>query len=76
MSSEKLFDTIKDGAWHSLNELADQIGAPIDRLVTYARSLSEQSIVKYEERTQRIRIEPDWKILIPGEIEQTTKNKK
>jgi len=76
LSSEKLFNTIKDGAWHNLNELADQIGAPIERLVAYARSLSEQHIVKYEEKTQKIRIEPDWKILLPSEIEQTSKTGK
>jgi predicted transcriptional regulator len=74
LTSEKLFDTLKDGAWHNLNELARQIGAPVDKLVVYARSLSEQGIVKFEEATQRMRIEPEWKILIPNDIEQTKKN--
>jgi hypothetical protein len=75
LSSEKLFDTIKDGAWHNLNELADQIGTPIDKLVAYARSLSEKGIIKYEESTQRIRIEPEWKMLLPSAIEEPTKTR-
>jgi predicted transcriptional regulator len=67
LSSQKLFDTLKDGAWHNLKNLADEIGAPIDKLIECARSLSDQGIIKYEENTQRIKIEPEWKILLPDE---------
>lgn len=78
LNSEKLFDTIKDGAWHNLNEIADQIAVPIDKLVEYARFLSKKGIAKYEENTQRIRIEPEWKILLPDETElaRATESKK
>ena len=67
MSSEKLFETIKDGAWHNLNELAEQVGAPIDKLVEYARFLHKKGIAEYEETTQQIRIVPQWKTLLPDE---------
>ena len=76
LASEKLFDTIKDGAWHNLNELADQLGIPTDKLVEYARFLHKKGIAKYEENTQRIRIEPEWKTLLPDETKLMTDSTK
>ena len=67
LSSEKLFTTIKDGAWHNLNELADQIGVPVAKLIECAYDLCAKGIVRYQEDSQRIKIEPEWKILIPDE---------
>jgi len=72
LTSEKLFNTIKDGSWHHLNELADQIGTSIDRLVDCTRILSDQGIVTYEENTQRIKIKPEWKTRLPEENPITT----
>ena len=67
MSCEKLFTTIKDGAWHSLNELAGQIGIPVDKLVVCARDLCDKGIARFQEDTREIRIEPEWKQLLPDE---------
>ena len=67
LSSEKLFTTIKDGAWHNLDELADQIGVPVTKLIEYIRDLCDKGIVKYQENTQRLKIEPGWEILFPDE---------
>ena len=72
MASEKLFETIKDGAWHNLTELAEQLGIPIDKLVEYARFLHKKGIAKYEETTQKIQIEPEWKTLLPNETKLKT----
>jgi DNA-binding IclR family transcriptional regulator len=76
LSSEILFETLKDGAWHSLTELSDQLGVPIDKLIEYACLLSKQGMVKFEENTQRIKILPEWKILLPDETQLMKENKK
>jgi hypothetical protein len=76
LSSERLFETIKDGAWHKLDELANQIGVPLDKLIEYARFLSKKGIAEYEENTQRIKIVPEWKILLPDETQLMTENRK
>ena len=67
MSSERLFTAIKDGEWHKLNELASQIEFPLAKLEECARDLGEKGIVEYREATQEIRMEPEWKILLPNE---------
>jgi predicted transcriptional regulator len=67
LSCEKLFTAIKDGAWHNLNELASQTEISVAKLVECARDLSDKSIIKYREDTQEIRIEPEWKQLLPDE---------
>ena len=72
LSCEKLFTAIKDGAWHNLNELANQIEIPIAQLTECARDLSDKGIIEYQEETQQIRIEPEWKTLLPDETLLTT----
>jgi DNA-binding IclR family transcriptional regulator len=73
LSSEEFFDTIKDGTWHKLNELADQLKVPFEKLIELSLSLNNQGIIQYQEETQRIKIKPEWKALFPDEI-QTTPN--
>jgi len=67
LGSEKLFITIKDGAWHDLSELAAEIEIPIDKLIECARDLCDKGIIEYQEDTQRMKIEPKWEILLPDE---------
>ncbi len=67
MSSEKLFSTLKDGAWHNINDLAPNLGIPAVKLAECARDLRDKGIVEYEEETQRIKIEPKWVTLLPDE---------
>ena len=74
MSSEKLFNIMKDGDWHNLTELADKIEAPVTKLIEFAKLLAEQGIITYEKDTQRIRIDPEWKTILPGPIEKPAKN--
>ena len=65
MSCERLFTTIKDGAWHNLNELASQTEIPIEKLLECTRDLCDKGIARFQEETQEIRIEPEWKQLLP-----------
>jgi hypothetical protein len=67
LNIEELFDIIKDGEWHDVTELADQIEIQIDKLIEFSKFLSEQGIIKYEDKTHRIKIEPEWKGILPIE---------
>ena len=67
LSCEKLFAALKDGAWHNLNELASQLEIPLDKLIECAQDLYSKSIVEYQETAQKIKIQPEWKTLLPDE---------
>ena len=67
MAIEKFFNTIRDGEWHSLNDLAELLEVSIAKVTECTRFLSEQGIVSHQESTQCIRIEPDWKNRLPEE---------
>lgn len=69
MNIEELFDILKDSEWHNVYELADQIEIQTDKLIELAQFLSEQGIIKYEDKTHRIKLEPEWKRLLPIESE-------
>jgi len=65
LSLEKFFTVIKDGAWHSINELGDQLGIQTSKLIELSKLLSEKGLITYEENAHRIRIEPAWQLLLP-----------
>ena len=67
LSCERLFATIKDGAWHNLNELASQLEIPLDKLIECAQDLYSKGIVEYQENAEKIKIQPEWKTLLPDE---------
>jgi len=69
LNIEKFFAIIKDGAWHDLAELANQMEIQPDKLTEFSQFLSEQGIIKYENKTHTIKIEPEWKRLLPTESE-------
>ena len=67
MSIEQFFTVIKNGAWQSIDDLSDQLGLPSSKLTELSKLLSEHGIIKYEEKTRRIKIQPLWKLLLPEE---------
>jgi hypothetical protein len=69
LNIEEFFAILKDGAWHDVYELADHIGIQTNKLIEFSQFLSEQGIIKYEDKTHRIKIEPEWKRLLPIESE-------
>ena len=69
MNTEELFAILEDGAWHDIAELSKQIEIQTDKLIQFCKFLSEQGIIKYENKTHRIKIEPEWKRLLPIESE-------
>ena len=67
LSVEEFFTAIRDGAWHSVDDLSDQLGLQASKLNELTKLLSEHGLVKYEEKTHRIKIKPIWKLLLPEE---------
>lgn len=63
----EFFSILKDGAWHDIYEIADQIQISTDKLIELSKFLLEKGIVKYEAETRRIKIEPEWRSLLPIE---------
>jgi DNA-binding IclR family transcriptional regulator len=64
---EKLFAILKDGEWHDLTYLSEQIGVPPDRLTEFLQFLSKEGIVTYKDKTHRIKIKPEWQNILPEE---------
>jgi len=69
LSIDKFFTVIKNGAWHSIDELSEQLGIQTSKLAEFSKFLSERGLLKHDEKTNRIKIEPIWKLLLPEEGE-------
>ena len=67
LSLDKFFTVIRNGAWHSLNELSDQLGIPEEKISEFSKVLVEHGLLKQDEKTDKIRIDPVWKLLLPEE---------
>ena len=67
MSIDKFFAAIKKGGRHSIDELSDQLGLQASKLTELSKFLSDRGLIKYEDKTHRIKIEPIWKLLLPEE---------
>ena len=75
MTIEKLFALLKDGEWHNLTDLSDQINVQIDKLTEFLQFLSKHGIIYYDNKAHRIKIEPEWQNLLPDETETTIGHK-
>ena len=71
MSVDTLFTAIKNGTWHSIDGLSNQLAIPIEKLKELSRFLSDSGVIKYEENNSRIKMQPDWTPLLS--IEETPK---
>lgn len=67
MSVDRFFTAIKNGVWHSIDELSDQLGVQTSKLTKLSKLLSDHGLIKYEEKNHRIKIQPIWKLLLPEE---------
>lgn len=65
MGISRFFAAIKDGAWHNVNELSKQLLLQTGKLTEFSKFLHEKGLVKFDEVSNRIRIEPIWKLLLP-----------
>ena len=71
MTLENFFTILKNGSWHNMDELSNKLDMPEDKLIELSRFLSEHGLVKYDEKENRIRLEPRWKLLLPEEEKPT-----
>jgi len=67
----KFFTAIKDGAWHSIDELSEQFGIQTSKLAEFSKFLSDHGILEHDWKTNRVKIEPKWKLLLLEENEPT-----
>jgi len=67
LSLDRFFTVIRNGTWHSVNELSQQLGIPVEKLSEFSKVLAEHGLLKQDEKANRIRIEPVWKLLLPEE---------
>lgn len=65
MSLDRFFTILKNGAWHSVDELSEELGLTTRKLTELSRFLSDRGLITYEDKTERIRIKPVWKLLLP-----------
>lgn len=73
---DKFFDSIRDGVWHSLDELSRELSLQVDQLVEVSESLAEKGLVKYDERRRWVKMIPGWEcFLSEGDEEEKTDHK-
>jgi len=74
LSLDRFFSIIKDGEWHSVEELSNELGLKTSKLTKLSKYLSDHGLLKYEEEDGKIRIKPMWKLLLPesGELTERT----
>ena len=53
-----MFRILEDGAWHSLKEIAEEIGVPIEELARHCEMISKNKIVEYDASSCKVRLEP------------------
>ena len=67
LSINGFFTAIKDGAWHNIDELSDQLAISTTKLVELSKFLSNRSIINYDENNRKIKIKSLWSLLLPEE---------
>ena len=55
---------LRDGRWHSLNEIAQIINVEYGKLIEVARLLAKANIIQFDEKLNSVRISEDWAFLI------------
>ena len=69
MSIDTFFTAIKDGTWHNINELSNQLATSTTKLSELSNFLANYGLIKYEEETRRIMIQPIGTFLLSTEEE-------
>jgi hypothetical protein len=69
LSAEKIFTLLKDEAWHSVAELSEKTEVEANKLVKYSQFLARKGIVQYDDQNLRVKVEREWRRLLPDETE-------
>jgi predicted transcriptional regulator len=65
LNIEEFFAILEDGEWHDINKIADQFQVQTDKLIELSKCLAEKGLIEYEAENCRIKIDPEWKNLLP-----------
>ena len=68
MKAQTLLDLIDDGEWHSVNDLAKKLKAPLNELINIVKALSEFEVIEHEEKSEKVRLS-SWVRNLPADIE-------
>jgi len=69
LTTEQLFTIITDGRWHQIDELSNQTKIEKDKLAQFFQFLAAQGIITYGEKTDTLKVKPEWQNLLPTETE-------
>ena len=70
---ERLIELLKDGKWHSLEEIAEKTEASLEKLEELLKTLSEYQLIRYDRELKAAKLNLSWKKL---EVEEKTKERK
>jgi hypothetical protein len=66
---EKLLGLLSDNVWHSLNEIAQTLEIPQDKLQQVITFLTETELIQNNPTTNQIKLNQNWKTLIVNQKE-------
>jgi hypothetical protein len=58
---------LKDETWHSTKEIAEKRNLTIEQITRTARTLAQQNLIQYNEKTGWLKINPEYKVLLTEE---------
>ena len=58
-----LLELIRNCEWHKITELAEKLSVPKENLRNVIKLLARQKIVSYNEETDAVALNPEWKFL-------------
>ena len=70
---ERLIELLKDGKWHSLEEIAEKTETSPEKLEELLKTLSEYQLIRYDRELKAAKLNLSWKKL---EVEEKNKERK
>ena len=68
---EQLLTLLNDNVWHNVDEIAEKVQLPRDKLEQIIKFLTETDMIQHNPATNQIRLNQDWKTLIMNQKEQS-----
>jgi len=57
------FELLGDQRRHTLGEIAEKLGIPKEKLKQLVQLLAKEGIISYEEKTEIVKLDPEWNFL-------------
>jgi|GEM_PF-773129 hypothetical protein len=68
---EKLLTLLGDGEWHTQEEVVNALQTPKEKVEAITRFLAEADLMIHDEKTNRVKLNQNWKTLIINQKEQS-----